>query len=91
MAIFSAVIPKYHQEFASGSDQLFMGTSKPVGADRAIAVRINDITSGTSCSLRMAGVLEVYDNLVAGEILPGEFDQMTNANTDIDSIIVWYV
>lgn len=90
MAIFSAVIPKYHKEFASGSDQAILADA-PTNANKVVAIRINGVSGGTSCSLRLSGATVVHDNCANGEIIVGEFDQMTNANTDVDSIIVYYV
>lgn len=87
-ALFTAVIPAYHKEF-SDADSDFMSNA-PTGAKKVVAVRVNDVTSGTTLSLDMGGAAVAYDNCAVGEVLVGSFTSI-NAAGNVDSVIVYYV
>ena len=91
--MFSAIIPHYHAEFASGGGDIdfHAAANKPSArAEKAIAVRINVAGSGT-LKLVMSGVTVAYDGCVVGEILVGEFTSMVDSGTDVTSYQVYYV
>ena len=90
MALFSAIIPSFHKEFATGSDQDLQG-SAPTGASKVVGLRINDVASGTTIVLRLGGAEVAYDNCAAGEELAGSFDKIESTGTLVDSVIVYYV
>jgi hypothetical protein len=91
MALFSAVIPSFHKEHATPSSDVDFVTAKPTGAQACVGVRVNDVTSGTSLGLKMAGVTVAYDNCAVGEEIAGNFTGTVAASTTVDSIIAYYV
>ncbi len=91
MSLFSAIIPSFHKKFTTGSDVLLMSTGKPTQAQQVVGIRINDVTSGTTITLRMSGVEVEYDNCAVGEVISGQFDKIESTNSTVDSVIVYYV
>ncbi len=91
MSLFSAIIPSIHKEFATAADKALMGTDKPSNATQVVGLRINDVTSGTTITLRMSGVEVEYDNCAVGEVISGQFDKIESTNSTVDSVIVYYV
>jgi hypothetical protein len=83
-ANYSAVIPNAHVEVDASSSNY----TCPVNT---IAIRINDVTAGTTVQLVMGGGGTVtYDNLANGDELVGRFQQILAAGTACDSVIVYY-
>lgn len=92
-SLYSAMIPAFYKEFAGNADANFMASgSAPVGARQVVGFYVNDTTSGTSVSLDVRPSLTVvFDNLVEGSIIPGNFTGINNTGTTADSIIVAYI
>lgn len=88
--MFTAVIPKYHKEFACNADQDFIASKPCANANKVVCVRINEAGSGI-LKLDMAGATVPYDGCVDGEIMVGEYKGLTASGTDVTSIIVSYV
>lgn len=87
--IWGSLIPGTHKEFATSSDQ-YLEADAPVGGKYVVGIRINDVTSGGSLTLRMGGNEVTYDFCSVGEVLVGRYDKIESTASSVDSVIVYY-
>jgi hypothetical protein len=88
-AIWGSVIPGAHLKLTTAADR-DLNDLKPGGAKFPVGIRINDVTSGGSIVLRMAGSEVAYDNCSEGEVLIGRWDKIEATGSNVDSVIVLY-
>ena len=83
--IYTAVIPNKQAEVDASSANYTCPSN-------SFAIRVNDITAGTSLELVAAGDADtssvVHDNLAVGEVLVGHWKKILAAGTTCDSVIV---
>ena len=89
-AILGSLIPGAHLKLTTAADR-DLNDLKPGGAKFPVGIRINDVTSGGSIVLRMAGSEVAYDNCAVGEVISGCFDKIESTSSTVDSVIVYYV
>jgi len=90
MSFLLSVIPGWHQEFTTAANHDLL-TEGPQPAVKVVGIRINDVTSGTSLSLKMGGTTVTYDNLAEGEVLTCTFGDIIASGSNVDSVIVYYL
>ena len=84
MSFFSAVIPDGITEYSAVNSDTHTNMPKNM-----VALRINDISSGTALELEdMGGTSVVWNGLAVGDEVVGRFRRTLAAGTTLDEIIV---